>query len=498
MYERTQTNDFTCQNSVGVDGWTIFHVVETLADIATRSENDETLGRLFEPLDGHPSDLPCVEIYVPGRVELLGKHTDYAGGSSLTFATSRCFRALAVEDPSQDEGPDSQPGLTMIDANGSGAVSVAWESAVQAPNGAPDWDVYPRIVVRRLVRHFGVPEHGVRVVFTSDLPQAAGLSSSSALLTTAALSMLCMTGMSKTRAFGSAVRSREDLAGFLGAVEAGAAFGDLPGDDGVGTRGGAQDHAAILCSEPGRLGLYSYLPVRCLEHLDFPEDMAFVVCHSGVDARKASDAREEYNNLSDLAERVGEAWAAAVVPAATDGGTNRSADSSPHAEPGTLAATIADPALDEAKVIDTIDRIARDPGDRRRLWHRFAQFHDECTIVLPAAVEAIRSCDWAAFSDAASTSQWMAEDWLENQVEETAYLARSARAFDAPAASAFGAGFGGAVWALVPAATAELFAERWVRNYRREYPRHAERARVFVERPSAPARWPSGAIAGID
>jgi galactokinase len=92
----------------------------------------------------------------------------------------------------------------------------------------------------------------------------------------------------------------------------------------------------------------------------------------------------------------------------------------------------------------------------------------------------------------------MAEDWLENQVEQTAYLVRSARAFDACAASAFGAGFGGAVWAVVPSDRAEHFAERWCANYRREYPEQAELADVFVDRPSAAASWPHGAIRGID
>jgi len=87
---------------------------------------------------------------------------------------------------------------------------------------------------------------------------------------------------------------------------------------------------------------------------------------------------------------------------------------------------------------------------------------------------------------------------LENQVEETAYLVRSARAFDAVAASAFGAGFGGAVWALVPASEADRFAARWADNYRREYPERAGGVQVFTDRPSSAARWPAGSIAGID
>jgi len=33
-------------------------------------------------------------IFVPGRIEVLGKHTDYAGGRSLVCATERGFRFI--------------------------------------------------------------------------------------------------------------------------------------------------------------------------------------------------------------------------------------------------------------------------------------------------------------------------------------------------------------------------------------------------------------------
>ncbi|NNF04971.1 MAG: hypothetical protein HKN17_10955 [Rhodothermales bacterium] len=455
--------------------------METLFEIAARSEDDPVLGRLVEHVGDRSRDAPCAEIYVPGRVELLGKHADYAGGSSLTFATSRGFRALAFPD-------DRVSGLTMTSARGGEVVRIDWADDSESPPTEAAWGVYPRAVVRRIVRHFGTPGSGVFVAFESDLPQAAGMSSSSALLTTAALSILCATDVSSSSRFRSAVTGREQLAEFLGAVEAGTSYLDFDSEEGVGTRGGAQDHASILCGEAGHISLFSYLPVQVLERIACPADVSFVICHSGVDARKTAGARDDYNQLSDLAARVGQAWADA----------SPSAGSESRAERATLAATIADPYLDESRVIDVIDRIARDPEDRRRLFHRFAQFHDECTIVLPAAVEALRNSDWTAFAGAASTSQWMAEDWLENQVEETAYLVRSARAFDAPAASAFGAGFGGAVWALIPTPDADRFAERWVSNYRREYPEHADDVTVFVERPSKPAAWPDGAIDGID
>jgi galactokinase len=64
---------------------------------------------------------------------------------------------------------------------------------------------------------------------------------------------------------------------------------------------------------------------------------------------------------------------------------------------------------------------------------------------------------------------------------------RSAREAGAQAASSFGAGFGGSVWALVPAADAEAFAARWRAAYNVAHPAMAARASWLRSRPSPPA-----------
>jgi galactokinase len=72
---------------------------------------------------------------------------------------------------------------------------------------------------------------------------------------------------------------------------------------------------------------------------------------------------------------------------------------------------------------------------------------------------------------------------LGNQVPETVALARSARRLGAAAASAFGAGFGGAVWALVRTAAADDFLERWGREYLAAFPDRGKQAQFFLTRP---------------
>lgn len=64
----------------------------------------------------------------------------------------------------------------------------------------------------------------------------------------------------------------------------------------------------------------------------------------------------------------------------------------------------------------------------------------------------------------------MAEDALENQVPQTSWLAARARELGAAGATAFGAGFGGAVWALVTSGSdAEAFARAWMASYAAEH-----------------------------
>ena len=83
-----------------------------------------------------------------------------------------------------------------------------------------------------------------------------------------------------------AIPTREALAGYLGSIENGQAFGGLQGDRGVGTFGGSEDHTAILLSERDRLAWYRYRPVTRLGAVSLPADLTFVVGVSGVTGRQ--------------------------------------------------------------------------------------------------------------------------------------------------------------------------------------------------------------------
>ena len=114
------------------------------------------------------------------------------------------------------------------------------------------------------------------------------------------------------------------------------------------------------------------------------------------------------------------------------------------------------------------------------------QFHAECEIVR-AAGDALSRGDLERLGTLVDRSQANAERWLANQTQETIALARTARELGAIAASAFGAGFGGSVYALVRAADVEDFASCWRESYLDAFPGRAASAEFFQTRAAPPA-----------
>ena len=84
-------------------------------------------------------------------------------------------------------------------------------------------------------------------------------------------------------------------------------------------------------------------------------------------------------------------------------------------------------------------------------------------------------------------SQREADELLGNQIPETILMAKLARDNGAFASSSFGAGFGGSVWALVPAGEAAAFGERWIERLRTG---DAARSAECRGSPRGPARPP--------
>ena len=116
------------------------------------------------------------------------------------------------------------------------------------------------------------------------------------------------------------------------------------------------------------------------------------------------------------------------------------------------------------------------------LLDRVEQFRVESMEIVPAAADALERGDLTRLGALVDESQANAERLLGNQVPESIELARSARQLGAVAASAFGAGFGGSVYALVRASEADAFQRRWAARYEKAIPARAADAKFLITR----------------
>ena len=190
------------------------------------------------------------EYFVPGRVELVGKHVDYAGGRSLTIATELALRARATTI--------AEPVIRLRRAAGEVAMDVAISPNTRQTTLRSS--AYVTAVARRFARDFPHARKGVAIELQSNLPTSAGLSSSTALVVTLALAFVDANELTNDERWLAAVPSSMAFAEYVAAIETGEAFGDFPPDGGVGVRGGAQDHVAIVCAEEEGLDSFAICP----------------------------------------------------------------------------------------------------------------------------------------------------------------------------------------------------------------------------------------------
>jgi galactokinase len=394
--------------------------------------------------------------WVPGRIEVLGKHTDYAGGRSLICAVEHGFVIVAV--------PRTDSLVRVLNVADCSEVMLALDAELAEPRDA--WVRYPATVLRRFARNFPDARRGANLAFSSDLPPASGMSSSSAFMVAVFLAIAGINRLSGDDRYRDAIGGPEDLAGYLATVENGQSFGPLTGDRGVGTFGGSEDHTAMLCCRAGELSQYSFCPVRHERQVPCPAGHRFVVAVSGVKAEKTGAAKDTYNRASLAVQAILDAW--------------RAESGRPD---GSLAEAVGRSGA--AQVREVIERVAIDGFKTGVLLDRFDQFVEESTEIIPAASAALAAGDLRRFGSLVDRSQDLTERLLRNQVPETESLARSARELGAVAASAFGAGFGGSVWALVRDEDTDSFSARWERAYRSAFP--SRTPAFLVTRPGAAA-----------
>ena len=197
-------------------------------------------------------------VRAPGRVNLIGEHTDYNAGLVLPVAIG--LETWIAFFPTDDRS-------VRLQTDGKGETAAFDLDAIGPRRGS--WIDYVAGTAWAL-HQIGVPVRGLLGVVAADLPREAGLSSSASLELASAWAL--------------AADARPALSGLDLARACQGAENDY-----VGVQCGLMDQFAVACGQPGAAML---LDCRSLDYraVPLPRDLALVVCHTGSRRRLGASA----------------------------------------------------------------------------------------------------------------------------------------------------------------------------------------------------------------
>lgn len=229
------------------------------------AEIEDGLARLGSELHAEGIDLDLAERHLfraPGRVNLIGDHTDYNGGLVLPAAIDLAVYLACV--------PSEGVYLVSLSESGTLAITSDGDSALDG-RPIPPWGAYPRGVLAELARE-GRPPAGFSGVVASSIPVGRGLSSSAALEVAVATAALALAGfeLDAWRTAEACRRAEERYAG----VEC-----------------GIMDQAVSVMGKAGFACLIDTAR-HTFEHIPVPRSIDIVVIDSGIRRELAGG---EYN-----------------------------------------------------------------------------------------------------------------------------------------------------------------------------------------------------------
>ena len=244
-----------------------YHRCVTTPPSPSRAYLAQQLAVAYPDASGRNEDL--VFVRAPGRVNLIGEHTDYNGGFVLPVAIDMDVRiALRPTD-------EPRVRLTRVDTGAAAEIDLR-----AIPPAAGQWHDYVAGTAWAL-QEAGQPIHGFDGAIVTTLPIGSGLSSSAAL---EVVSAWALSGPA-----GPALAPLE-LARIAQRAENGH----------VGVQCGLMDQFASACGVAGHALLFD---CRSLDWraVPLPDDLALVVIHSGVSHAHGDNA---YNARRAACERV--------------------------------------------------------------------------------------------------------------------------------------------------------------------------------------------------
>ena len=216
---------------------------------------------------------PDLTVQAPGRLEVLGNHTDYNEGFVLSVAVDRyteiSFKALRGGTTiCQVSSPSMNDGIREFDLDN-----------IATPALGKDWTNYIRGVIVELQK-LGKKIDAFQALITSNVPLSAGMSSS------AALEMAVVTGLNELYNLGLTVQEK-------------ARIGQGCENNYIGANTGLMDQLTSLCGKKGQLVISEYRDLT-ISHTPLPPELALVVINSNV----AHDLSQEYNERREQCERA--------------------------------------------------------------------------------------------------------------------------------------------------------------------------------------------------
>jgi galactokinase len=227
-----------------------------------------------------------VVAFAPGRVEILGNHTDYNEGVVLSAAID-CGVTASVHRLRQRQ--------IEVSSQTNQRTAIAHLDEL-SPSAAEPWANYCFGVIRELVA-VGWPAHGLGIEIASDLPVGAGLSSSAALEVATAFAAI-------------------DLANWSLAPMQIAQLCQKAENEFVGVKCGLLDQASSVFGEDNRAILLDFRSITA-ETYQLPAGVSLLLLNSGIPHALTGG---EYN---ERREQCQAAAAALKVTALRDATTNR-------------------------------------------------------------------------------------------------------------------------------------------------------------------------------
>lgn len=340
---------------------------------------------------------PEAAAWAPGRIEVLGNHTDYNDGTVLSAAINlgHCFCISR----------SSRPGIHLL------AVDVnqiaAFDTANMEKVPGFSWANYIKGVFHFIQEHLGEKIDGLDCTFLGSIPMGAGLSSSAALEVAAATAVLKIL---------DATIDQKEIARLCRRAEH--LF--------AGTNCGLLDQFSSLFGRDHGL-IHSDFRTLEVSPVQLPADIEFLVVNPHV---KHSLADSPYNERRERCEQ-----AAAQLAELLPHPVTALRDVSPEEFETHRSRIAAGAAKRAAHIVGEIDRVER-------------------------GVELIRQGDLTAFGALLFQSHQSSIENFENSCPELDLVVEAAREAGAPGARLSGGGFGGSAIVMVRADQAQTISEK--------------------------------------